>query len=64
LLDGAKALYLQVRALLETRLRPGALIVADNAGYSPEYLAQVRSPDSGYLSIPFAGDVELSMRIG
>ncbi|UYB52344.1 class I SAM-dependent methyltransferase [Xanthomonas sp. AM6] len=64
LLDGAKALYPQVLALLETRLRPGALIVADNADYSPEYLAHVRSPDAGYLSIPFAEEVELSMRIG
>lgn len=64
LLDGAKALYPQVLALLETRLRPGALIVADNADYTPEYLAQVRSPDAGYLSIPFAEDVELSMRVG
>ncbi|WP_369935255.1 O-methyltransferase [Xanthomonas tesorieronis] len=64
LLDGAKALYPQVLALLETRLRPGALIVADNADYSPEYLAQVRSPASGYLSVPFAEEVELSMRIG
>ena len=45
-------------------MRAGALIVADNADYSPEYLAHVRSPASGYLSIPFAGDVELSMRIG
>ncbi|WP_241093511.1 O-methyltransferase [Xanthomonas sp.] len=64
LLDGAKALYPQVLALLEPRLRPGALIVADNADYSPEYLAQVRAPASGYLSIPFAEDVELSMRLG
>ena len=64
LLDGAKALYPLVLALLETRLRPGALIVADNADYSPEYLAHVRSPDAGYLSIPFAEEVELSMRIG
>jgi predicted O-methyltransferase YrrM len=49
---------------VESRLRPGALIVADNADYSPDYLARVRSPASGYLSTPFAEDVELSMRIG
>ena len=64
LLDGAKALYPEVLALVESRLRPGALIVADNADYSPEYLARVRSPASGYLSLPFAEDVELSMRLG
>ncbi|WP_080898236.1 O-methyltransferase [Variovorax paradoxus] len=64
LLDGAKALYNDVLALVESRLRPGALIVADNADYSPDYLARVRSADSGYLSVPFADDVELSMRLG
>ena len=63
LLDGAKGLYLDVLALLESRLRPGALIVADNADDSPEYLARVRSPDGGYLSTPFGEDVELSMRL-
>jgi hypothetical protein len=40
------------------------LIVADNANYSPDYLACVRSPAKGYLSTPFAEDVELSMRLG
>jgi predicted O-methyltransferase YrrM len=64
LLDGAKALYPDILDLLESRLRPGALIVADNADFCPEYLTRVRSPSSGYLSIPFADDVELSMRIG
>lgn len=64
LLDGAKALYPEVLDLVESRLRPGALIIADNAGYSPEYLARVRSPVMGYLSTPFAEDVELSVRLG
>jgi predicted O-methyltransferase YrrM len=63
LLDGAKALYPEVLGLIESRLRPGALIVADNADYSPEYLSRVRSVANGYLSTPFAEDVELSMRI-
>jgi predicted O-methyltransferase YrrM len=63
LLDGAKALYPEILALLESRLRPGALIVADNADYAPEYLARVRSTDAGYLSVPFAEDVELSMKL-
>lgn len=64
LLDGAKALYPEILSLVESRLRPGALIVADNADYSPDYLARVRSPEAGYMSTPFAEDVELSMRLG
>ena len=64
LLDGAKALYPEILDLVENRLRPGALVVADNADYSPDYLARVRSPARGYLSTPFGEDVELSMRMG
>ena len=64
LLDGAKALYPEILRLVESRLRPGAFIVADNADYSPDYLAYVRRPANGYLSTPFGGDVELSMRVG
>ncbi|RUM17495.1 O-methyltransferase [Rhizobium vallis] len=62
-LDGAKALYRDILDLVEDRLSPGALIIADNADVSPEYLARVRSPASGYLSTPFAEDIELSMRM-
>jgi predicted O-methyltransferase YrrM len=62
LLDGAKALYPDVLRLVESRLRLGAWIVADNADASPEYMAYVRSPENGYLSVPFSEDVELSMR--
>ena len=64
LLDGHKALYPEILSLLENHLRAGALIIADNADHSPEYLERVRSPANGYLSTPFAGDVELTMRIG
>jgi len=63
LLDGAKALYPEVLKLLEPRLKVGALIVADDANYSLEYLEYVRSAGSGYLSLPFADDIELSMRV-
>ncbi|MCA3780538.1 MAG: O-methyltransferase [Burkholderia sp.] len=63
LLDGAKALYPEILARVEPRLRAGAFVVADNAEYSPDYLAYVRAPENGYLSVPFGGDVELSMRI-
>jgi predicted O-methyltransferase YrrM len=62
LLDGAKSLYTQVLSLLEGRLRSGALIVADNTDYCPEYLERVREQNGGYLSAPLADDVELSMR--
>jgi predicted O-methyltransferase YrrM len=63
LLDGAKSLYARVLSLLEPVLRTGALVVADNADWSPEYLARVRNPAAGYLSVSFAGDVELSIKL-
>ncbi|PDT89160.1 methyltransferase [Bradyrhizobium sp. Y36] len=63
LLDGAKALYPEILDLLEGHLGTGAIIVADNADDSPDYLARVRKAGSGYMSTPFAEDVELSVRI-
>jgi predicted O-methyltransferase YrrM len=63
LLDGHKPLYARILALLSSRLRPGSFVVADNADACPDYLAQVRAPDSGYLSIPFAKDVELTIKV-
>lgn len=62
-LDGAKGIYSQVLSLLETRLRVGALVIADNADLVPDYVARVRAPGSGFLSVPCADDVELSMKI-
>jgi len=64
LLDGAKGLYTDILDRLESRLRPGALLLGDNADMCPDYLARVRAPGGGYLSIPFGEDVELSMKIG
>ncbi|MBZ9844482.1 O-methyltransferase [Mesorhizobium sp. CA5] len=64
LLDGAKALYPEILSLVESRLRPGALVIADNADFSPDYLERVRAPAGGYMSTPFGDDVELSMRLG
>jgi predicted O-methyltransferase YrrM len=64
LLDGAKTLYGDVLNLVESHLRPGALVVADNTDYCPEYLAHVRAPENGYLSVAFADDIELSIRLG
>ena len=63
LLDGAKALFPEILNLVENKLRSGALIVADNANESPDYLGRVRSSGNGYLSTAFAEDVELSIRI-
>lgn len=64
LLDGAKALYPEILNLVEKHLKHGAFIIADNADYNPEYLAWIREPTNGYLSIPFGDDVEVSMWIG
>jgi len=64
LLDGAKSLYMEILALVESRLRPGAVIVADNADHCPEYLEYVRRPDNGYLSMPFTDEVEFTIRLG
>ena len=63
LLDGAKALYSEVLNMVESRLRPGALIVADDADESPDYVARVRSKAAGYMSVPLTADVELSLRL-
>lgn len=64
LLDGAKALYLEILDLMENRLKPGALILADDADESPDYVARVRSKAVGYMSAPLTTDVELSIRLG
>lgn len=63
LLDGAKPLYARVLALLAPRLRSGAMILADNADMCPDYLAVVRAPGSGYLSVPIGSEVDLTMKI-
>ncbi len=62
LLDGAKVLYPKVLALLAPRLAAGALVIADNAGDSPELLARVRDSKQ-YVSVPIGADVEVAMRV-
>ncbi|MGO4714223.1 O-methyltransferase [Bradyrhizobium sp. 2TAF24] len=64
LLDGAKSLYPAVLSLLAPHLRPGAVIVADNADWSDDYLAIVRDPVGRYQSLAFGVDVELSVFTG
>ena len=63
LLDGHKPLYARVLDLVAPRLRAGACLVADNADASPDYLARVRAVGGSYLSVPFAADVELSIKL-
>ena len=63
LLDGAKVLYPQVLALVEPKLRSGALVLADNADHNPQFLSYIRRPEHGYLCVPFAEDVELFMKL-
>ena len=69
LLDGWKDLYVPVLELIEPRLSPGALILADNTsmdGTQP-YLDYVRDPANGYVSVNFpareADSMELSCRV-
>ena len=55
LLGGWKALYLPVLRLLEPRLAPGALVVADDSTFPSVagYLAYVRDPAHGYVTVSF-----------
>jgi len=69
LLDGWKNLYLPVLRMLEPRLTPGALILADDtvsmAAEMADYLSYVRDPAHGYLSIAFpeSDGLEISCRV-
>jgi len=63
LFDGHKPLYPRILDLVAPRLRPGACLVADNVDASPGYVARVRSAGGAYLSVPFSGDVELSIKV-
>jgi len=68
LLDGWKNLYYPVLRLLEPQLTPGALVLADDsvsmAAQMADYLAYVRDPGHGYLSIAFpeSDGLEISCR--
>jgi len=67
-LDGWKALYLPVLKLLEAKLRPGAIIIADDLAVMPEmikpYLDYMRDFQQGYTSIeiPIGDGLEVSIR--
>lgn len=70
LLDGWKDLYLPIIELLEPRLSPGVLVVADNTNSADTqpYLDRVRNPDNGYVSFNFqvrdSDSMEISCRTG
>jgi len=49
LVDGAFSLYLPVLKLVELWLKPGAVILGENA-FEPGYRAYVRDPANGYVS--------------
>jgi len=55
LLDGWKELYVPVLRLLQPRLLPGALVVADDTSFesAASYLAYVRDPGNGFVSVAF-----------
>jgi len=69
LLDGWKEFYLPVIELLEPRLSPGTLVVADNTNMpdTQPYLDYVRDPANGYVSVNFlardSDSMELSCRV-
>jgi predicted O-methyltransferase YrrM len=66
LLDGWKDMCLPVLRLLEPRLAPGALVVADDINLSSmgDYLRYVRDPANGYVSVAFPVEdgMEISCR--
>lgn len=57
MLDGAFTLYLSVLTLLEPHLKPGAIVIGENA-FQPAsgYIDYVRDPQNGYLSLPLSLD--------
>ncbi|HEY0219088.1 MAG TPA: class I SAM-dependent methyltransferase [Afipia sp.] len=57
MLDGAFTLYLSVLTLLESHLKPGAVIIGENA-FQPAsgYIDYVPDPQNGYLSLPLSFD--------
>jgi predicted O-methyltransferase YrrM len=70
LIDGWKELYLPVIKVIEPRLVPGALVVADNTEMADTqpYLDYVRDAESGYVSVNFqardSDSMEISCRVG
>lgn len=67
LVDGWKDLSIPVLKLLEPKLSPGALVIADDSHFSSmaDYLAYVRDPANGYATaaFPVEDGMEISCRV-
>jgi predicted O-methyltransferase YrrM len=68
-LDGWNNLYVSVLDLLEPKLSPGALVIADLSEGDPEqvpYCERVHDPAGGYVSVevPLDAGVVVSSRVG
>lgn len=67
LIDGAWSLYLPVLRLIEPRLRPGAVVLAENA-FAEDYLDYVHDPANGYIAQTLPIDEgrgnEFAVRVG
>jgi predicted O-methyltransferase YrrM len=69
LLDGWKNLYLPVLKIVEPKLSPSAMVVADDLDLFPEvhkpYLEYVRAPQNGYVSVevPMGDRLDVAVRI-
>jgi predicted O-methyltransferase YrrM len=68
-LDGWNNLYEPVVELLQPRLSPGALVIADLSSDDPDqakYVERMHAPDSGYVTvdIPLDAGVVLSAWLG
>jgi len=68
-LDGWKELYLDVLHLTMGNLRPGSVVLADDVALFPEqmasYLAYIRDPANGFLSVylPLGDGIEYSVKV-
>jgi predicted O-methyltransferase YrrM len=68
-LDGWNNMYEPVVELLEPRLSPGALVIADLSADDPDqvrYVERMHAPDSGYVTvdIPLDAGIVVSARLG
>lgn len=69
LLDGWNQLYLSILRMLEPRLRPGSVVIADDvvlfAAETKEYLDVVRDPRHGYLAteLPLDDGLDVAVRL-
>jgi predicted O-methyltransferase YrrM len=51
LLDGAFTHYLEILKIIETKLRPGAVILAENTFQEADgYIAYIHNPANGYVA--------------